>query len=93
MRWQAPDTRQVVELASDFDSGDLAYEFQNADPYFQRSVIVAEFAEILKTSYWAEDSSLSSVYQEAQRVSEYLPQDENMGEFMELIRRATHLKD
>ena len=93
MRWQDPDTRQVVELASDFDSGDLAYEFQNADPYFQRSVIVAEFAEILKTSYWAEDSSLSSVYQEAQRVSEYLPQDENMGEFMELIRRATHLKD
>ena len=67
--------------------------FVNADPYFQRAVIVAEYAEIFKKSYWAEDSSLSAVYQEAQTVSEYLPQDEEMGEFMELIRRATHLED
>jgi Ca-activated chloride channel homolog len=93
MRWQDPDTRQVVELSRDFDSSELAYDFQEADPYFQRSVIVAEFAEILKKSYWAEDSSLASVYRQAQRVSEYLPHDEDMGEFMELLRRATHLTD
>ena len=91
MRWQDPDTRQVVELARDFDSDELAYDFREADPYFQRSVIVAEFAEILKKSYWAEDSSLAFVYHEAQRLSEYLPQDEDMGEFMELIRRASGL--
>ena len=54
-------------------------------------MIVAEFAEILKKSYWAEDSSLAFVYHEAQRLSEYLPQDEDMGEFMELIRRASGL--
>jgi Ca-activated chloride channel homolog len=93
MRWQDPDSRQVIELSRDFDSSELAYEFQDADPYFQRSVIVAEFAEILKKSYWAEGSSLNPVYREAQRVSEYLPRDENMGEFMELLRRATGLTD
>jgi Ca-activated chloride channel homolog len=93
MRWQDPDTRQVIELSKDFDSSELAYEFQDANPYFQRSVIVAEFAEILKKSYWAEDSSLQTVYQEAQRVAEYLPWDEDMSEFMELIRRATGLTD
>jgi Ca-activated chloride channel homolog len=93
MRWQDPDTRQVIELSRDFDSSELAYEFQNADPYFQRSVIVAEFAEILKKSYWAEDSSMNSVYREAQQVAEYLPWDEDMSEFMELIRRATGLTD
>jgi Ca-activated chloride channel family protein len=93
MRWQDPDTRQVIEHSKDFDSSDLAYEFQDADLYFQRSVIVAEFAEILKKSYSAEDSSLASVYHEAQRVSEYLPHDEDMNEFMELIRQATYLKD
>jgi hypothetical protein len=54
---------------------------------------VAEFAEILKKSYWAEDSSLRTVYREAQRVAEYLPRDEDMSEFMELIRRATGLTD
>ena len=53
----------------------------------------AEYAEILKISYWAEESSLAFVYHEAIRVSELLPWDENLGEFMELIRRASQLTD
>ncbi len=93
MRWQDPDTRQVVELSQDFNTGELAYEFESADPYFQRAVIVAEYAEILKKSYWAEESSLAHVYQEAIRVSEMLPWDDNIAEFMELIRRASQLTD
>jgi Ca-activated chloride channel family protein len=93
MRWQDPDTRQIVELSKDFNAGELERDFQFADPYFQRSVIVAEYAEILKKSYWAEESSLAHVYHEAIRVSEMLPWDENMGEFMELIRRASQLTD
>jgi Ca-activated chloride channel family protein len=93
MRWQDPDTRQVVELSRDLNVGELERDFQFADPYFQRSVIVAEYAEILKKSYWAEESSLAHVYHEAIRVSEVLPRDENMGEFMELIRRASQLTD
>lgn len=93
MRWQDPETRQVVELSKDFSTGELAYEFGSANPYFQRSVIVAEYAEILKKSYWAEESSLAYVYQEALRVSELLPWNETMSEFMELIRRASQLTD
>jgi len=54
---------------------------------------VAEYAEILKRSYWAEGSSLAHVYHEAERISELIAWDEVMGEFMELIRRAHHLTD
>jgi Ca-activated chloride channel homolog len=93
MRWQDPDTRQIVELSKDFSTGELVRDFEYADPYFQRSVVVAEYAEILKKSYWAEESSLAHVYHEAIRVSEILPWDEEMGEFMELIRRASQLTD
>jgi Ca-activated chloride channel family protein len=93
MRWQDPDTRQVVELSKDFSTSELERDFEDADPYFQRSVVVAEYAEILKKSYWAEEGSLSHVYHEADRISELLPPDEEMGEFMELIRRAYHLTD
>jgi len=93
MRWQDPDTRQVVELSQDFGASELEREFEFADPYFQRSVVVAEYAEILKKSYWAEESSLAHVYREAERVNELLPWDEDMGEFMELIRRASHMTD
>jgi len=93
MRWQDPDTRQVVEISRDFRTGELEGQFEYADPYFQRAVIVAEYAEILKQSYWAEESSLAYVYHQSLRVSELLPWDENMGEFMELIRRASQLTD
>ena len=93
MRWQDPDSRQVVELARDFSTSELQGHFEYADPYFQRAVIVAEYAEILKKSYWAEESSLAHVYHEAIRVSEMLAWDQEMSEFMELIRRASHLTD
>jgi Ca-activated chloride channel family protein len=93
MRWQDPDTRQIVEVSKDFDTGELERDFYYADPYFQRSVVVAEYAEILKKSYWAEESSLAHVYHEATRVSELLPRDDVMNEFLELIRRASHLTD
>jgi len=73
--------------------GDLARRFERSDLYFQRTVIVAEYAEILKESYWAEGSSLDDVYREAVRVSEYFGHDEDMSELLELIRRAGHWVD
>jgi hypothetical protein len=56
-------------------------------------VVVAEYAEILKKSYWAEGSSLAHVYHEAERINEYLPHDEDMNEFMDLIKQAYYLTD
>ena len=93
MRWQDPDTRQIVEISQDIATGELERDFYYADPYFQRSVIVAEYAEILKKSYWAESSSLSQVFHEATRISELLPRDDVMSEFMELIRTASYLTE
>jgi len=90
LRWQDPDTRQVVELSKDFRVSDLERRFDRANPYFQRTVIIAEFAEILKESYWAEDSSFGDVYREAARVSEFFGRDEDMSELLELMRRAGH---
>ncbi|MCK7480864.1 MAG: DUF3520 domain-containing protein [Candidatus Moduliflexus flocculans] len=90
LRWEDPDTRQVVELSKDFQVGDLERSFERADPYFQRTVIVAEYAEILKESYWAEDSSMADVYREAVRVSEYFSRDEDMSDLLDMMRRAGH---
>ena len=91
MRWEDPDTRQVVEISKDLQVGDLAKEFHKADPYFQRAVVVAEYAEILRDSYWAQESDLDAVYKEAQWLNEYLYRDKDMREFVELVDRARHL--
>jgi len=71
----------------------LASDCREADPYFQRDVVAAEFAEILKESYWADGSSMNDVYHEAERINEYLYHDEVMDEFVDLVREARRLMD
>jgi Ca-activated chloride channel family protein len=93
LRWEDPDTHQITELSQDFDASQMASDFREADPYFQRAVVVAEYAEILKDSYWAEDGSLSDVYKEAERISKYLYHDDVMDEFVDLVHQARRLKD
>lgn len=91
MHWEDPDSHQVVEISRDYHASELAHDFWEADPYFQRAVVVAEFAEILKDSYWAEGSSLNDVVHEAERISEHLYRDEAMDEFVGLVREARRL--
>jgi len=93
LRWEDPDTRQVTELSKDFSTEEMAREFEDASPYFQRAVVVAEYAEILKESYWAEDSTLRDVYREAERIAELFFRDEAMQEFVELVRQAMRLDE
>lgn len=92
MRWEDPDTHQVVEISKDIYTGELERDFRETDPYFQRAVIVAEYAEILKDSYWAEGSSLDDVYDEARRIEDDLRRDDDMQEFVDLVKRAVRLR-
>jgi hypothetical protein len=51
-------------------------------------VLVAEYAEILRDSYWAKNISLYSIQTEAERVSDRLNQDEDVAEFVTLMHQA-----
>jgi Ca-activated chloride channel family protein len=93
MRWEDPDSLAVTELSKDFSTEDLAYEFDDADLYFQRAVVVAEYAEILKHSYWAEESTLDQVYREAMRIYEEMPRERDMEEFVDLAGQAAGISE
>jgi hypothetical protein len=54
---------------------------------------VAEYAEILRGSYWAEGSSLATVLEEAERVSRLLLDNPDVVEFVDLVRRASTIAD
>jgi hypothetical protein len=54
--------------------------------------VVAECAEVLRESYWAQDSTLSGVLEEARRVAPLLPDDPDVVEFVELMRSAVTMK-
>jgi Ca-activated chloride channel family protein len=88
LRWQDPESGDVSEISHDLSSDDLAASFTAASPNFQWAVVVSEYAEVLRGSYWAQDSTLAGVLEEAERVAELLPGDPDVAELVELVRQA-----
>jgi Ca-activated chloride channel family protein len=91
LRWQDPDTYEVEELSKGFYTDEMAESFTAASPYFQCAVVVAEYAEILRDSYWAEGSTLAEVLDEAERVEQLMLYSPDMAEFVELVARAARI--
>lgn len=92
LRWADPATDEVSELSREFDTDAINEAFSAASPRFQWSVIVSETAEILRESYWAQESTLAAVLEEAQRVGPLLPEDPDVVELVELLKSAVTLK-
>ena len=92
VRYQDPDSLEVTETSRELQRVELASEFRQASARFQLAAVVAEYAEILRESYWAQDGSLESVISEAWRVREALPGDTDVAEFVDLVTRAYQLK-
>ena len=92
VRYQDPDTLEVTEISREFQRNELATDFRQGSARFQMAAVVAEYAEILRESYWAQDGSLEHVVSEAWRVREALPEDTDVVEFVDLVTRAYQLK-
>lgn len=88
LRWKDPDSLKSIETSASFSTEGMAASFNRTDPHFQWSVLVAEYAEVLRDSYWAKNISLASVQREAERVSSRLMEDEDASEFVSLVRQA-----
>ena len=92
VRYADPQSGEVTELHKDIDRADFLDSFEAASPRFKLAAAVAEFAEILRQSYWAQDSSLDDVLSLARDVSSQLPEDADVAEFASLVARASDLK-
>ena len=62
-----------------------------ASEVWPRNRIRPEYAEILKESYWAQESSMDDVYDEARRLEDFLYRDNEMEEFVDLVKQAARL--
>lgn len=93
LRWQDPDSGAVIEIERAVTRGELAARFDDTAPAYQLTVIVAQYAEILRGSYWAKaaGTTLDDIAAEAQRIAESLPGDTDVQEFATLCSRATNL--
>ena len=96
LRYARPDQEgagapQVREMERRFSVGDLNRRFEDAAPRFRMDAAVAEFAEILRGSYWAKEGRLSDVLSVARSAAGRL-HDDATAEFVSLVEKAAALK-
>ena len=92
VRYEDPDSGEVSEIESSFQRSELISEFEEASSRFQLSAVVAEYAEILRESFWAQEGSLGKVTAEASRVLRLLPEDSDVAEFAALVTQAERIE-
>ena len=88
IRYEDVGFNEVVEIDQEFHHSDLAATFEETAPTFQLSAVVAEFAEVLRGSYWAREGSLQAVAEEARRVQQLLPELTEVSDFTSLAVQA-----
>ncbi len=91
LRWEDPDTHEVKEIDGNFHTFDLAKSFDDASLRYQLDVVVAQFAEVLRQSPYAEGATLNDLRTRADRLSVQLPEDPDVAEFAQLVSRATQI--
>ena len=91
IRHEDPDTRQVTEVSKDIFAAELEDTFEDASPEFQLAAAIAEFAEILRDSFWAQEGSLKTVHQVIEGILPQI-QDEGSDELIHLVNQAARFK-
>ena len=91
IRYEDPETGRVTEEVRALHAEDIPSRIQSADPTFQMDAAVAEFAEILRHSYWAKDGNLGSARSLADKARRAMDSPKDAVEVVELMDRAEQL--
>lgn len=90
LRWQDAETREIQEINGNFNTWDLYPSFEESDAYFQKAVLVAAFAEVLRASPYT-GASLGEIAGWARQLARQLPYDNEVQEFSVLADQAVRL--
>lgn len=90
LRWLDSDTNAPRETQQVISTSGLASEFTSTSPRFQLDVVVAQYAEVLRESVWAQQtgSDLDDVDAWGDHLIRLLPEDVDVAEFVGLVERA-----
>ena len=93
IRYEDAETREVVEINRAITVGDIVESIDDAPASFRLQAAVAEFAELLRGSYWAQEGTFGPVLALAEPVAEEMPENEQIAEFVELVQLAIRYGD
>ncbi len=91
LRWEDPTTHEVKEINGNFNSWDMAQSFDEASLRYQLDVVVAQYAELLRYSPYAAETTFDDLRIRSQRLAAQLPGDADVAEFAQLVERASQL--
>ena len=92
VRYKNPEMDEVTEISAPIKRGVFRNRFEHASDDFKLAAASAEFAEILRGSYWARGSSLSDVLALVNEIGCENSSDQ-IAELMDLIGRAMQCGD
>ena len=92
VRYEEPTTGKVHEIAHAVEGKSARLDFPLASAGFRFDAAVAEFAEILRGSYWARRNNLGNVLAVGYTAAEDLERPEYGKELVELVSTAARLR-
>ncbi len=91
VRYKDPSFGEVTEISREISNKVTYSEFNEASADFKLAACAAEFAEILRESYWAKGSSLQDVKDEVKKMLDDNDSNETI-ELLSLITKASEYK-
>jgi Ca-activated chloride channel family protein len=91
VRYQDAETRQVVETSQTITVAQIIPNLEDAPPTFLLQAAVAEFAELLRGSYWAQDGSYADLRAFTEALPGELTHSLDVADFMAMVRIASRL--
>ncbi len=88
IRYQDIDNSEIVEVATPFERGHIVEDMTETSAEYRFIAAVAEYAEILRGSYWAQDGDLNKVQSMVLSTAQDLGQDNDMVEFITILNDA-----
>ncbi len=82
---------EVTEIEQGILVSQIEGNYAAGTPWMKVQTVVAEFAEILRGSYWAKGNSLANLVPVSDALAKELPGDEQVQELAQMIRQAADL--
>ena len=88
LRWRDPQRRDISELSARLTVSETAPDLSATGPYFRQAAAAAEFAELLRNSYWAQCSDLDAVSALLDTLAPALGENRSYRELRDLVDAA-----
>ena len=92
LRYERPASEAITEVSATIRTRDVRRSFDDADRHFRLAAVAAEFAEVLRESWFTDDPSMRTLRREAEVLTRDFRGDPDVAELARLITAAQRLQ-